>query len=446
MSSASSRPVPATRPAPGSVAAGAAAGVVVVGVVGGLQVSPRGGPFVDPVSGGAASVGSVGSVGSVVGVSVRTAVGSVGSVASVGAAAQDGPDSYGPLRVLAAAQGGVFLRSQALGLGWTPARIAQLVRGRQWLTAGYGALAIAADSNPDSEHLRACAGRLLRMGGDAVISHESAAVLLRLPYVTSPATPTLTLATSRTGTGRGGVRYADLPEEHRWQVGGAGSGRRQVGQPGGGGRESERGVEGGTEPQRGRGRQRRGPEASRGVPVTSAARTLVDLLRGAEDDLTAQGLADGGLRAGVQGDAVERVLDFFFGWPGIVQARAALAFAEPRCESPLESRVRIWLRNGGLATPQPQVLFPGLLDGRDVRVDFLVKGHRVVIEADGRLEYDLAPAGQFRDVLWQEKRREDALRAIGFVVVRAYWSNGRDDGRLLCQRVRDAIALAARYR
>jgi very-short-patch-repair endonuclease len=52
------------------------------------------------------------------------------------------------------------------------------------------------------------------------------------------------------------------------------------------------------------------------------------------------------------------------------------------------------------------------------RVDFLVNGTKVVVEFDGKVKY---AAGDPK-VLWLEKRREDRLRRLGYVVVRITWA------------------------
>ena len=62
-----------------------------------------------------------------------------------------------------------------------------------------------------------------------------------------------------------------------------------------------------------------------------------------------------------------------------------------------------------------------IVDERGVfvaRVDFLVKGTKVIIEFDGKVKY----AAGDPNVLWHEKRREDRLRRLGYVVVRITWA------------------------
>ena len=76
-------------------------------------------------------------------------------------------------------------------------------------------------------------------------------------------------------------------------------------------------------------------------------------------------------------------------------------------------------------------------DGRFVaRVDFLLPALRVVVEFDGAVKYEGADG---RNALIREKRREDALRALGYRVVRLTWSDLRRPERVLA-----ALGLGAR--
>lgn len=74
----------------------------------------------------------------------------------------------------------------------------------------------------------------------------------------------------------------------------------------------------------------------------------------------------------------------------------------------------------------------GILVGR---VDFLVGDH-VIVEFDGAVKYERA---QGRSALVAEKSREDALRALGYVVVRVTWSDLASPTRVISQ-IRKALA------
>ena len=105
-------------------------------------------------------------------------------------------------------------------------------------------------------------------------------------------------------------------------------------------------------------------------------------------------------------------------WAGARRAVRAVELADGRAESPLETRGRLRIIGAGLPTPELQVEIR--VGGRLVAVvDGWFDDAAVAVEFDGRVKYtdpwrDRSP-GQ---VLWEEKRREDALRALDVRVVR----------------------------
>lgn len=95
---------------------------------------------------------------------------------------------------------------------------------------------------------------------------------------------------------------------------------------------------------------------------------------------------------------------------GVAAVRAAVAQADARRESPGESLTALVCHQLGY------VLVPQVEIG-PYRVDFMVEGTNVIIEFDGAVKYD------DRTALLREKRREDELRAMGFVLVRLMWAD-----------------------
>lgn len=124
-------------------------------------------------------------------------------------------------------------------------------------------------------------------------------------------------------------------------------------------------------------------------------------------------------------------------WPGSSRVRAMLGFIDGRSESVGETRCRIELMAHGIQlVPQVEIHEAnGSLVGR---VDFLVEGRRVIVEFDGKVKY----ADGDRNVLWDEKRREDRLRSLGYVVVRITWADLERPGAAIA-KVRRALAQAA---
>ena len=104
--------------------------------------------------------------------------------------------------------------------------------------------------------------------------------------------------------------------------------------------------------------------------------------------------------------------------PGIAQAARALDLSDGRAESPLETRGRLAMLASGLPRPELQVELHDA-DGLIGRVDGWYEDAGVAIEFDGQVKYtDPRYASSPGEVLWQEKRREDRMRAAGARVVR----------------------------
>ena len=148
-------------------------------------------------------------------------------------------------------------------------------------------------------------------------------------------------------------------------------------------------------------------------PVTSVARTCVDIAR-YESLASALVVGDAAVGRGlVSVDDACHLLKGMGTVRGCRRAAAALPWLSGLRESPLESRS--WAAFLDWNIPLPEMQQP-IWDGQGFigRVDFLWREFGVIGEADGRLKYT-------GDALWDEKRREDRLRALGFRVVRWSW-------------------------
>ena len=181
-----------------------------------------------------------------------------------------------------------------------------------------------------------------------------------------------------------------------------------------------------------------------GFPVTSLARTVVDL--GCTVPLV-QAVAAGDLAlTRIDCGSIDRVLRGQAGRTGIGRARQAVTLLDPRSESAGESFSRVVFHRAGLPAPEPQfsVLTP---DGRFVgRCDFGWPEFGVLGEFDGKKKYGrlLRKPGQTaEDVLVEEKRREDRLRTLGWIVIRWMWSDLVHPDPLLRQ-LREAFARGQR--
>lgn len=170
-----------------------------------------------------------------------------------------------------------------------------------------------------------------------------------------------------------------------------------------------------------------------GVPVTSIARTLIDLGR----TLTigaAVVTIDAALNLGRAHE--HEVLDIArqcSTWPNIRRAMRAVGLADPRAESPLESVSRLVLRRVRLPTPTLQAVVRDGAGRHIGRCDFYWDEFGVLGEADGRDKYDE------RAVLTGEKLRQEDLENLGLAAARWGWVDVRFRQPGLEQRIRRAF-------
>lgn len=107
---------------------------------------------------------------------------------------------------------------------------------------------------------------------------------------------------------------------------------------------------------------------------------------------------------------------------GVVQARTAVALADPRAESPPESMTRVYLALAGLF-PEPQVWISNE-SGRIAQVDLAFEGLKIAIEYDG----------QWKSSLWslnRDRNRLNAVRAAGWEVVFITAEHLRDPAQIV---------------
>lgn len=151
-----------------------------------------------------------------------------------------------------------------------------------------------------------------------------------------------------------------------------------------------------------------------GIPVTTVARTVVDLARTRPfaDGVVA---ADSALRKRLTSKRELRaVLATCPRSRGVAQAARVVEFANGLSESPLESLARVAFRDCGLPAPKLQVWL-GDEDGVIGRVDFYWAEYKTVAEVDGALKYE-TPARAL-----EQLRRDKRLREAGYEVVHFDW-------------------------
>jgi very-short-patch-repair endonuclease len=152
-----------------------------------------------------------------------------------------------------------------------------------------------------------------------------------------------------------------------------------------------------------------GALAGSGLSALRPARAVVDLMRRL-DLLEAVVVVDAVLRERLCTPAeLDHELAAHAGLRGVVQARRTLTLADPRAESPPESRLRVLLVLAGLPpVPQHEVR----TGAGWFRLDLAYPDLRIAIEYDGREVHDKA------DAFASDRRRQNALVAEGWIVLR----------------------------
>jgi very-short-patch-repair endonuclease len=164
--------------------------------------------------------------------------------------------------------------------------------------------------------------------------------------------------------------------------------------------------------------------------MVSLAHAVVQtgVVNGADDALVG---ADAALhRRLMTPDDLAEALERFHGHPNTVEVRRVLGMADGRAESPGETLVRRILVEGGIPVTPQLTIHDGPVSWR---ADLVVDGTRVLVEFDGLVKYGSS------DDLIAEKRREDRLRALGFIVVRVTWADLRRPDHIVAE-VRRAVA------
>jgi hypothetical protein len=174
------------------------------------------------------------------------------------------------------------------------------------------------------------------------------------------------------------------------------------------------------------------------VPAGDAGPAPVAVAADATD-----GFATRGVRDPVEPAALAAAVARAAGWPGVPAARRVIAFADGLSESVGESRSRVIIQRVGL----PRPVLQGEIVGQDGELigyaDFGWPELGTVGEFDGRVKYgrQLRAGQDPGDVVFAEKLREDRLRDLGLSVVRWTWSD-LSDFTPVADRLRRAFARA----
>ena len=322
----------------------------------------------------------------------------------------------GDLSRIASAQYGVFFRDQALDCGYRDTEIAALVREGDWVRLRRGAYATreAAEADgPAGLHVLTVRAATHQLSGLVVVTGASALAVLDVPVWGVPLDRAhVHREPGKTSRSEAGVTHhvGPLPDDQVLEV--------------------------------------------RGLLVASPAWGLVAAARAASFEAGVV-MADGVRRIHhVEVAELKDVAECQRDWAGSVKANRVIDFSDPRAATVGESRGRVLIARLGLPAPDLQRRIEDT-DGRLIGIsDFYFDEYRTAGEFDGRLKYGrelYESSGRLDEldlgeVLWREKRREDAFRDHGHEVVRFVWSelDGRD--ALLRARFLRAFERGARRR
>lgn len=186
-------------------------------------------------------------------------------------------------------------------------------------------------------------------------------------------------------------------------------------------------------------------ETVEGIEVTGLARTALDI--GREHGFEAGAVAvDGALRRGVTRQQLADELELMENWPYITSSRAAVEIGDAGAETVGETMARLLVLELGIGRPSTQfaVRIPSGVAWCDLRVGCHV------FEFDGRIKYRRADYGgvadrPVEDVLWDERKRQQEICALGLGMSRIIWADfygpARDKAR---QRLLGEYAVTTR--
>jgi Transcriptional regulator, AbiEi antitoxin len=287
----------------------------------------------------------------------------------------------------------VFSRTDLRAHGWSDSAIARAVAAGRLVRLRRDQFSVV-EANPMLAAIaaaRACTG--------SVISHRSAAPFYDVPlYQSAPVVPDLTVQPGCTGDVVGALLHrATLRPEDVADIDGS--------------------------------------------PVTSPVRTIFDLARHLRLYPAVVAL-DFALHENLTNRAeLADMIARYSNWPRVRRARRALALADERSESVLESVSRLVMIRLRIPTPRPQARVYDAAGELCGRVDFYWDEFGVFGEADGRLKYETGA-----DTLFNEKVRQEDLEDLGLVAVRWGWKHATRQVQVLARRLEHGFERGRRLR
>jgi hypothetical protein len=283
---------------------------------------------------------------------------------------------------------GIFLRREALALGYTDRALSRAVRGRVIHRIRQGAYVFVdqwAELDQPQQHLLRAMAVLRTAGTKVALSHVTALIKMGAPVWDLP-----------------------LDDVHLTRLDGK-AGRREAGVA----QHSGLLLPGDV-------------CQIDGVAVTSATRTALDLTMIADVEHSMPPIEHLLHTKATDKRALQeraRVRDV---WPSTLTTDLTIRLADGRMESVGESRSKYMFWRGGIPMPEPQY---DIVDERGhvvARVDFAWPEYGVFLEFDGRTKYELLrrDGESVLDVVLREKKREEMIcRLTGWRCIRIVWAD-----------------------
>ena len=170
-----------------------------------------------------------------------------------------------------------------------------------------------------------------------------------------------------------------------------------------------------------------------GIPVTTVARTLLDIAATEGRDALIRALRQAEHLRLTDHTSLPALIARYPRGRGTAVAAGVLAERRPagHTESELEDRFLEFLRARGIELPQTNAWLE--VNGDRFRVDCLWQRERVVVELDGRQTHDAD------DAFESDRSRDLALMGIGFAVARVTWRRLHDDPDGLARDLRSLL-------
>ncbi len=170
-----------------------------------------------------------------------------------------------------------------------------------------------------------------------------------------------------------------------------------------------------------------------GIPVTSPARTLIDLAARARDDELHAAISEARVLRLITDPELDQALDRCLTRSGSARLRNALKQQTGRLKTrrAAERRLLGLLSKAGLPTPETNVRIGGF------EVDFVWRAQGLIVETDGYMYHS------HRAAFERDRARDQLLVAAGFRVIRVTWRQLEREPLAVVARIAQALALTA---